>query len=264
MLIGTLAFGLLLAGCGKDEAVDTTADKTSNGVHKTQEQVQSQAEKEAKENAKIKIKAVEETSHSFYDEIMEQNSVYYAAVIQNDSKKVVDVSSISIAFLDKQGTVMGSASSSVWISPEVLEPGQKAYISTTNEISGKPENYEEAKLTVSPEITERRTKALPISGVALDSDESNIYVKGMVKNTSKNPTDYITIAAALYSADKKFVGVAYGQVQDTLNPDNSEAFTTDTPNLNGVDRPANYEMDAFMYEWPKETAGENGDGEVTN
>ncbi|MHC8969205.1 FxLYD domain-containing protein [Priestia aryabhattai] len=268
MLIGTLAFGMLLAGCGKEQATDKTVNETSNGVHKTQEQAESQAqaqaEEAAKQNANIKLKTVEQTSHSFYDEIMEQNSVYYAAVIQNNSKEIVDVSSLSIAFLDKKGTVMGSASSSVFISPEVLEPGQKAYISTTSEISGKPENYGEAKLTVSPEITERRTKVLPISGVALDSDESNIFVKGMVKNTSKNPTDYITIAAALYSEDKKFVGVAYGQVQSTLNPNNSVAFTTVTPNLNGIDRPANYAMDAFMYEWPKETSGNDGDGEVTN
>ena len=63
MLIGTLAFGMLLAGCGKEQATDKTVNETSNGVHKTQEQAESQAqaqaEEAAKQNANIKLKTVE-------------------------------------------------------------------------------------------------------------------------------------------------------------------------------------------------------------
>lgn len=57
MLIGTLAFGLLLAGCGKEEAADKTveANESSRGVHKTQEEAKAQTDYMAEQNEKIKL-----------------------------------------------------------------------------------------------------------------------------------------------------------------------------------------------------------------
>lgn len=264
MLIGTLAFGLLLAGCGKDEAVDKTVNESSSSVHETQEQAQ--AEEAAKQNAKIKISTVDEVNYAHYDNIMDENSVYHAAVIKNDSKETVDVSSISIAYLDKKGTVVGSDDSSVWVSPKVLKPGQKAYVMDEAGIDVPFEQYGKTEVTISPEVTEERAKNLPIEGEALSGDEDTIFLKGKVKNISDTPTDYITVAAALYDVNDKFVGVTYGQVQDTLNPKNSIVFQTDSYNFTAhlKNDLSHYEVLAYMYKWPEGTAGEDGDGEATN
>ncbi|MCM3096466.1 hypothetical protein [Priestia megaterium] len=48
MLIDASVFGLFLAGCGKDEAVDKTVNESSNAVHKTQEQAETQAKAQNK------------------------------------------------------------------------------------------------------------------------------------------------------------------------------------------------------------------------
>ncbi|WP_281998698.1 FxLYD domain-containing protein [Priestia flexa] len=268
LLIGTVAFGLLLAGCGKDEAADKTvkANGSSSGVNKTQEQAEMSDEEIAKRNAKIKISIVDEVNYPHYDNIMDENSVYHAAIIKNDSKETVDVSSISIAYLDKNGTVVGSDDSSVWVSPSLLKPGQKAYVMDEAGIDVPFEEYGKTEVTISPEITEERAKNLPIEGEALSGDEDTIFLKGKVKNTSDIPTDYITVAAALYDVNDKFVGVTYGQVQDTLNPDNSKAFQTDSYNFTAHTKNdlSHYEILAYMYKWPEGTAGEDGDGEVTN
>ena len=266
--IALISCGLLLSGCGKEETVskEEQVEQAKQAVRDSFDAEQAEQERQAKENAKIKIKTVDEVNYPFYDDIMEVNSVYYAAIIENTSKKTVDVSEISLAFLDKKGTVIGSGdSSSVWVSPSVLKPGQKAYVLNESEINSAVEDYDKTEVTFSPEITEERAKKLPIEGESVDGDEDTIFLNGKVTNTSDVPTDYITIAAALYDKNDKFVGVTYGQVQDTLNPKNSVAFQTDAHNFTGhikgeLDR---YEVFAYMYKWPEGTAGEGGDGEVT-
>ncbi|OVE34803.1 hypothetical protein CCZ20_24440 [Priestia aryabhattai] len=265
--VTALACSLLLAGCGNSTDKETAAQPTKEEIIKNKiDARQAEKEREAKENAKIKISTVEEVNYAHYDNVMETNSVYYAAIIENKSKKTVDVSGISLAYLDKKGTVIGSGdSSSVWVSPSVLKPGQKAYVLNDEEINAAVEDYDKTEVTFSPEITDERAKKLPIEGVSVDSDEDTIFLNGKVTNTTDVPTDYVTIAAALYNDKGKFVGVTYGQVQDTLNPKNSMAFQTDGYNfadkIEGlVDK---YEVFAYTYEYPEGVAGEGGDGEVT-
>lgn len=256
MLIGTLAFGLLLAGCGKNEAVDKTVNESSSSVHKTQEQAEAQAQAQAdymaEQNAKVKLTNKEHVSYTYHDEDMDETKANYSAVIQNDSKKTVDVSEINIAYLDKKGIVIGSStSSSVWVSPKILMPGQKAYINAEADISVvSPDEFAKAEMTISPEITDSKNKELPIDGEAMAKHSDTIIgLNGKVKNTTKKPTDYITIGAAFYDKDNKLVTVTYGQVDSALNPGQSIPFTTDSPDLNleNITVPTHYEMFAYMY-----------------
>jgi len=264
--IALLSCGLLLAGCGNQVSKEEdTKEAKQEAVKNYFDAKQAEEEREAKENAKIKIKTVDEVNYAHYDNIMEVNSVYYASIIQNTSKKTVDVETISVAFLDKKGTVIGSSDSSVWVSPTVLKPGQKAYVMTEGDINAPVEDYDKTEVTFSPEITDERAKKLPIEGLSIDNDEDTIFINGKVTNTTDVPTDYVTIGAALYNDKGKFVGVSYGQVQDMLNPKNSMVFQTDSYNfaaqIDGLVK--NYEIFAYTYKWPEGTAGEGGDGEVT-
>jgi len=265
--ITLLSCSLLLAGCGNQVSKEEeTKEAKQEAVKNYFDAKQAEEEREAKENAKIKIKTVDEVNYAHYDNIMEENSVYYASIIQNDSNKVVDVTEISLTYLDKKGTVIGSGdSSSVWVSPTVLKPGQKAYVLNESEINAPVEDYDKTEVTFSPEITDERAKKLPIEGLSIDNDEDNIFINGKVTNTTDVPTDYVTIGAALYDDKGKFVGVSYGQVQDTLNPKNSMAFQTDSYNFAAqIDGDIKkYDIFAYTYKWPEGVAGEGGDGEVT-
>ncbi|MEH7087445.1 hypothetical protein ICR95_20985 [Priestia megaterium] len=252
-----LACGLLLAGCGNETAKET-ASKQEPKNETTQKEVKSED---------IKITNKEETYYTYDDDYTGEKQASYSATIKNESKENIDVSAINITYLDKKGHVIGSSDdSTAWVSPSVLAPGKIAHI--RNQIDLDPEDeLGKAEMTISPEVTDVKVVELPVTGEMLDAneDETFLVLRGQVKNNTKEATNDITIGAAVYDKNNKFLTTLYGQIGDTLNPGQKVAFEANSPflNFNKMTQPNNYEFFAYKYVYPEGTAGEGGDGEVT-
>ncbi|MED3974630.1 FxLYD domain-containing protein [Priestia megaterium] len=259
--IALLSCGLLLAGCGNETAKETSTKqeetKTTSGSGEN-----SQVQEE------LKAKIVDEASYVKYDADIDFTTASYFAVVENTSKVPVDITETTVTFLDKEGTVIGTNdSSAVWVSPQVLKPGQKTYLSTDLDIDVPADQFGKAELNVTPMPTTDTVKDLPIEGDSGTFNGNTLHVDGKVKNTSKNQTDYITMAAAIYTMDDKFVGTTYGQVDSPLNAGASVGFETwnDTIPAANVPKQFKYEVLAYMYPSKDQEGvmGEDGDGEVT-
>jgi len=253
-----LSCGLALAGCSNDPEKETTTKPTT-----TNEQHVDQKEEVKPENLKITNK--DEVFHTYESD--GEKKVNYSAIIQNDSKEIVDVSEINVTYLNKDGTVIGSTvDSTAFASPSVLKPGQKAYIINETDINPTDE-VDKVELAVTPDITAERATELPVSGEVLDVNEDNTFISltGQVKNTTKTPADDVSVGVAIYDKNDKLITTAYGQVQDTVNPGQKLPFEAQSPflNFNTVTQPDHYEFFAYSYKYPEGTAGEGGDGEVT-
>ncbi|PFI66506.1 hypothetical protein CN918_04100 [Priestia megaterium] len=253
-----LSCGLALAGCSNDTEKETTTKPTTNN-----EQQVDKKEEVKPENLKITNK--NEVFHTYESD--GEKKANYSAIIQNDSKEIVDVSEINVTYLNKDGTVIGSTvDSTAFASPSVLKPGQKAYI--INETDIKPtDEVDKVELAVTPDITAEHATELPVSGEVLDVNEDNTFMSltGQVKNTTKTPADNVDVGVAIYDKNDNLITTAYGQVQDTVNPGQKLPFEAQSPflNFNTVTQPDHYEFFAFSYKYPEGTAGEGGDGEVT-
>lgn len=259
--ISLLACGLLLAGCGNESAKETAS-----------KQEETKATSGSGENSQVqeelKAKIVDEASYVKYDADIDFTTASYFAVVENTSKVPVDITEMTVTFTDKEGTVIGTnESSSIWMSPQVLKPGQKTYVSTDLDIDVPADQFGKAELNVTPMPTTDTVKSLPIEGDSGTFNGNTLHVDGKVKNTSKKQTDYITVAAAIYTMDDKFIGTTYGQVDSPLNADASVGFETWNDDIPAAKVPQqfNYEVLAYMYPSMEQEGvmGEDGDGEVT-
>lgn len=253
-----LSCGLALAGCSNDTEKETTTKPTTNN-----EQQVDKKEEVKPEN--LKITNNNEVFHTYESD--GEKKANYSAIIQNDSKEIVDVSEINVTYLNKDGTVIGSTvDSTAFASPSVLKPGQKAYIINETDLSPTDE-VDKVEMTITPDITAERATELPVSGEVLDVNESNtfMFLRGQVKNTTKAPADDVSVGVAIYDKNDNLITTAYGQVQDTVNPGQKIPFEAQSPflNFNTVTEPDHYEFFAYSYKYPEGTAGEDGDGEVT-
>jgi hypothetical protein len=257
-----LACGLLLTGCGNEKA------STTNQAQEETKGTEGEGANSSQPQEELKAKIVDQVSYVFTDPYMETTTASYFAVVQNKSKVPVDITEMTVTFLDKQGTVLATEeSSSIWTSPQILKPGQKTYLSADTDLDIPVDQFGKAELNVTPTYTNDTVKELPIEGDSGKYD-GTMYVNGKVKNTTKKQTDYITVAAALYSKDGKFIGTTYGQVDSPLNAGASVGFETWSDKIPADKVPDQFDYEVLAYMYPsydqKEgVAGEGGDGEVT-
>ncbi|TYR81128.1 hypothetical protein FZC66_04490 [Priestia megaterium] len=235
MLIG------LLAGCGQETASDTPKKEVG--------QTKGTADSEVKE-AKVRFDVTGEASYPMYSDVLEKTSVSYFAEITNTGDVPIDVTDATVTFMDKDGTVIGTAdSSNVWASPRVVEPGKKSYLSTNEDIDGTVETYDKGELTLAPVEAIDAVEELPIEGNTGKVD-TYIYVNGKVKNTTNIDTDYVTIAAGIYSKDGKFIGSTYGQIDTLLKPGSSVGFESNAFEIPYENIPPEFDYEVLAYTYP--------------
>lgn len=240
-ILGSLLALGLLAGCGNEKVSETPKEEENVAA----------VEKEEKP-VKLSVDIVDEASYTYEDDTELMGN--YSAVIENKSDIPVDVSNITVTYENNDGNVIGSSTNStVWVSPHVIEPGQKAYVMNETDLPiASSDDFKSAEMTVTPKETTEKAIELPIEGALLTADDNSVFLRmlGKVKNTSDTPLDHVTIAAAIYDKNDKFVTVSYGQVQETFNPNQSVPFQTDSPwqNFGKLQEPERYEIFAYMYE----------------
>jgi hypothetical protein len=243
LLTSVLTLGILLVGCGNEAVNDASKEK-----EKTEQTVGS-SQKEVKE-AEMSFDVTGEVSYPIYNDVMEETNVSYFAEITNTGDVPLDVTDANVTFTDKDGTVIGTSdSSNVWASPHIVEPGKKAYLSTSETIDGTVDTYGKGELTLAPVEAIDAVEELPIEGNSGKVD-TYIYINGKVKNTTETETDYVTIAAGIYDKDGKFVGATYGQVDTLLKPGASVGFESNAFEIPYENIPPEFDYEVLAYTYP--------------
>jgi hypothetical protein len=200
---------------------------------------------------RVSLKTEEETSYILCNSDIHHNAISYFAVIKNESERSLDVSKIKISYTDRDGDVIGSNdSSSIHVSPYILEPGQRGYVSAETNVDVAYNKYGTVHMTVSPVITSGKVKRLLIDKHWMKTEDNNIvYLNGKTKNTTNKPLEYVTVGAAIYGNNDEFIGTTFDSKKVSLNPGQSMSFQSISPKISDKDlsKVKRYEVRAYAY-----------------
>jgi hypothetical protein len=241
-----LALCFVLSACGEKTTGAPTETTTAEGENYDDPSiVTEEQEKELK-----KVKVTDEKSYSFIEPILEENAASAYAVITNNSEYDVDLSEITVTFKKKDGTVAYVAESGeIDVAPYILKPKQKAYMSVGVTLDIKPEEYGEADIKLAPTIAIDEVETLPTEKGTLEPGENKVYVKGIVKNDSKENVDVFFIGAGLYDAQGEFLATTFLHGDTPLSPKDKVGFESYTPDLPTeiVNKVKEYKVSASYY-----------------
>lgn len=245
LLVGVFTSILMLIGC------ESKIDKSSNKDKVIQQQASVKNVEKMPTEQRVSLKTEEETSYILYNSDIHYNTISYFAVIKNESEKSLDVSEINISYTDKDGNVIGSNdSSSVHVSPYILEPGQRGYVSAETNVDVAYNKYGSVNMTVSPVTTSSKVKSLLIDKHWMKIEDNNIvYLNGTTKNTTDKPLEYITVGTAIYGNNDEFIGTTIDSKKIRLNPGQSISFESTSPKISDQDlsKVKRYEVHAYAY-----------------
>jgi hypothetical protein len=141
------------------------------------------------------------------------NRVIYVEYINNGLRPVWSAE-VTTNFLDGGGRISGSVAA--YGDRYLVRPGELGSFTIRPPGSAAGWKSYELALTRYEEVVEwlSWTDQLVISGAELEQKEGvlgpEVYLRGMIMNTSDRTLDNIKVLALLYDADDKFVGVASG------------------------------------------------------
>ena len=213
---------LLLTACGEtDNAGDTNQKESSETEQQT----------EAKEE-EVKLEIIDSAGTAWVDSIG-TTWVHSAAVFENTGNVAIDIGEVQMNFKGQDGSVLGT-SSMVYSVPGIIKPGEKAYISESTILDGvNSSDYKETTYNYDFAQTEEDPNLLEVSGTkGIKGDSYTPYkVTGMVKNITEEAQDDIRLAAGLYDANNKLLGVLTGSIDVTVNPDSEAGFELTYPDI---------------------------------
>lgn len=245
LLVGAFASILMLIGCGSKIEKSSTEDKI------VQQKASVKNVEKIQDGQRPSLKTEEETSYILYNSDIHHNTISYFAVIKNESEKSLDVSQINISYTDKDGDVIGNNdSSSIHVSPYILESGQRGYVSAETNVDVAYNKYGNVNMKVSPVITSGKVKSLPIDKHWMKTEDNNIvYLGGTTRNTTDKPLKYITVGAAIYGNNDEFIGTTFDSKKIMLNPDQSISFESTSPKISDKDlsKVKRYEVRTYAY-----------------
>jgi len=242
-----LLFSVLLitVGCNNGDNAGTSEDppaETADNQKDTKE-----ANNAKKEEAKLEI--ADSTGGAWKDSI-DNVWVHSAAVYKNTGTKPVDIGETQMNFKGQDGGILGTATM-IYSVPAIVKPGETAFIGETTMLDGITDaaQYKETTYNFGFDETEEDPNLLEVSGVnGIKGDEYTPYkVTGVVKNTTEEKQDDIRLAAGLFDANGKLLGVLTGSVDVGVNPGSEAGFELTYPEIprEVVDQIANVEVKSY-------------------
>ncbi len=265
----------LLAGCGSgmNYAGDTHSSgdgaEEQNAVSKEKAESDNFASEEdentvseesdtsntAEEASEPQLDIVQSTGGAWQDSI-DNVWVHSAAIFENTGDVPVQIGETQMNFTSEQGDILGTAAM-IYSVPEVVLPGERAFIGETTTLEGvtDPEEYEETTYNFSFDVTDEDPHLLEVAGIkgtpGKDEFAMPYTVTGVVKNTSDALQDDIRIAAALLAEDGTLLGVLTGSVTVGVNPGGEAGFELSYPEVprDIVDKVETIEVQAYGWTW---------------
>lgn len=240
---------LVIAGCSNGEHAGSSEQ---SGGAAPEQSTKGNAEKENKKD-EPKLEIIDSTSAAWKDSIG-TIWVHASAVYKNTGTTAIDIGETQINYKAQDGSIMGT-STMVYSTPEIIQPGETAYITESTILDGTTDaaEFKEVSFNFGFDKTSEDGKILETSGVKGIVGDSFIPYKvtGLVTNTTDAKQDDIRIAAALLDAEGKLLGVLKGSVDVGLNPGGEAGFELTYPDLPAeiVPNIATVEVKAFAWTW---------------
>ncbi|SIS60105.1 FxLYD domain-containing protein [Salimicrobium flavidum] len=256
VLIG-LVF-LAACGSGEDMAGETTGSESENESSETEEVQADEAgdkPEEQEEEVNVSLEITAQTGGAWKDSI-DSVWIHSSAVLENTGNTPVTVGEVQMNFQDEEGTVLGTDSMN-YTTPDILMPGEKAFVSQTTTLDAVTDPAEYTQTTYNFEYEEASADADPnlmeVSGVNHSAGDEYIpyRVTGTVTNTTGEMQDDIRIAAALYAEDGSLLGVLNESLTVSVNDGSEAGFELTYPEIppEHAGQVANVEVKAFGWDW---------------
>lgn len=218
---------LSLTGCSNDYAGDTekktTEESKNNGDTKT----------ENKEKEEPKLEVIDQTGGAWKDSIGTV-WVHSAVVFKNTGSVPISISDSQLNYKAQDNTILGT-SPGVFSVPSVVKPGETAFIGESTILDGITDSasYKETTINFGFDPTDEDPNLLETSGVkGIKGDDYSPYkVTGLVKNTTDQKQDDIRLAAGLFDANGKILGVLSSSVDVGVNPGSEAGFELNYPDV---------------------------------
>ncbi len=236
-LLMALMLSILTACGGTENAGDT------NSGNKEQ--------KEEKADAKLEV--VDSTGVAWVDSIGSV-WVHSAAVFENTGSVPVEIGETQMNFKGQDGSILGT-SSMIYSVPDVVMPGEKAYIGETTLLDSisSADEYKETTYNFNFEETNDKPNLLEVSGISERRGLAyNPYsITGVVKNTTDELQDDIRLAAGLYDSEGKLLGVLEGSVDVGVNAGSEAGFELSYPDIpeEVTDQVKTVDVKAYGWTW---------------
>ncbi|NDI35190.1 FxLYD domain-containing protein [Chengkuizengella sediminis] len=245
VLLTLMALALVLIGCSTDEISGISDNgELSTKENNTEGTESAEGNTEEKKDNTVNVEQ-EEEKESVNLEIIQQSEaawvdsigtvwVHSAAIFENTGDKPVKIGEAQMNFKDQEGGILGTAT---WLYavPDVVLPGQKAFISESTFLDGISDAslFKETSYNFDYEKTIEDPNLMEVSGVkGFQGDEYAPYnVTGLVKNSTDKKHENINIAAALYAEDGTLLGILEGIVDVGLNPGSEAGFELSYPEI---------------------------------
>ena len=243
--ITILSVGFLF-DCGSEESTTSTKEEDNQTISKTEQT------KEIKAEANIEVSS--ETYGAWTDSIGSV-WVHYSAELVNSGEEAANIGDVQVNFEGKDESVLGT-DTMLTPNPEIIQAGESAYITTSTILEGTKEtDFAKASLNIDFDSVSEKSQILTADAVKLvdlSDDEfamSPYKVTGTIINDSGEKADDIRIAAGLYDADGKLLGVLEGSLDISLNPDGKAGFELSYPELPKEISSKASEVKVKVYNW---------------
>lgn len=208
--------------------------------------------KEEKE-AVPKLDIIDQAGGAWKDSI-DSVWVHSSAVFENTGTVPVEIGETQMNFKGQDGSILGT-STMIYSIPSVVLPGEKAYISESTILNAvtSANDYKETTYNFNFNPTSDGPNLLEVSGVKgkKGDDWTPYIVTGVVKNVTEELQDDTRLAAGLFDAEGKLLGVLTGSVDVGINPGSEAGFELTYPDLpkGTADKVQTIDVKAFGWTW---------------
>src|SRR5699024_9978205 len=196
-----------LVACGANDN-ETSSEKDLKGKSSAEIQQENLDNLPNETESKIETKIKSIKHYKWLDESLDQETITVYAEVENTGDTSVILNDVKITYLDKDGSVISSASDEGPSLPGYLEEGDTGYISA--EIEGDVEEYsdlDKIDIELAPEPTDKKIVKLnpkkTKENIGTWSDtNSSVGITGFLENESNIKFDKEEIDAAIGIYDK--------------------------------------------------------------
>lgn len=216
---------IFFVACGGSEHTENRNNSTTSSEEKNNPQQMEEPREnnnvESNEEGEAKLEVVNATSNAWN---VYANWVHTSLIVENTGDVPIKIGATEMDFKDVAGGSLGTSSLNHAI-PEVIEPGQQAYITDHTMLDKEIDvaDYKETTYDLSFEKTSDSPNLLEVSNIesVIDADDPlkpYFTVTATVTNTTDEVQDEVRIAAALYAEDGSFLGILRNKINPGLSP----------------------------------------------
>ncbi|SDX88349.1 hypothetical protein SAMN04488081_1606 [Salimicrobium album] len=211
-------------------------------------------EEKSEENVSAAVEITDQTGGAWVDSI-DSLWVHSAAVLENTGNVPVVIGEVQMNFMNGEGSVLGTDAMNS-ATPEVLKPGETAFVSQTTTLDAVTDPEEFDHTTYNFEYREafgEDANLMEVKSVQHGhGDEYTPYrVTGIVENTTGDVQEDIRIAAGLYAEDGSLLGVLTDSISVSVNAGSEAGFELTYPEIpaENAGKVKDVEVKAYGWDW---------------